>query len=103
MPMMTSIYCLCDPDSGINPSPETRRILSLSRLGKINSPETRKKISEATKGKHHFRHTEKAREKIAAFRRGRPLSTETKKKISEARIKYYERRANEAQYHNPLM
>lgn len=45
------------------------------------SPEHRKKIGEANRGK---RHSEAAREKVAAYRRGRLLSAETKAKIGVA-------------------
>lgn len=47
------------------------------------SEETRRKISEASRGR---RHTEEAREKMAAAKRGRKLPPETKAKMSAAAL-----------------
>jgi hypothetical protein len=54
---------------------------------RIISEETRKKISEAHKGRKHPPVTEEARKKMSDFQRNRirgPQSEETKRKISEA-------------------
>ena len=47
----------------------------------ICSEETRRKIGEAHKGKHH---TEESRRKMSEAQKGRTLSIETRKKLSEA-------------------
>lgn len=74
---------------GKHPSEETKkktrraRLERKKRLGYINSPETRKKISEAQKGK---KLSEKTKRKISIALRGKkkpPFTEEHKRKISE--------------------
>ena len=55
----------------------------LHNLGKCLSAETRRKLSEAKKGKHP---SEESRKKISEAKKGKHLSAETRKKMSEARI-----------------
>lgn len=69
-------------------SDETRKKISEAHKGKVHSEETRRKMSEAMKGKHH---TEETRRKLSEAQKGRPspikgatLSEETRKKMSEA-------------------
>ncbi len=52
--------------------------------GKHHTDETKKKISEKTKGR---KQTDEAKEKIGNFNRGKVLSEETKKKVSETKKK----------------
>jgi hypothetical protein len=71
---------------GKKASDETRRKLSLAmskrkeKYGYINSPETRKKVSDKQKGKII---SKEAREKISKGHKGKKLSKEHKNKISE--------------------
>jgi hypothetical protein len=60
---------------------ETRKKISEANRGKKRSQETRKKISEANRGKKRSQET---RKKISESNRGRKNSQETRKKISEA-------------------
>jgi group I intron endonuclease len=63
---------------------------NISLGGETSSPteETKRKISEAKKGKSSYnkgkRHSEETRKKLSEARKGITLSEETKKKISEA-------------------
>ena len=76
-------------ESKKNISDETRRKMSDSKKGKHHSEEHKKKIGEANKGKHHSEETKKkisesqSGEKHPMF--GKHLSEETKKKISESK------------------
>ena len=79
-----------DPDFGYNKSyggggcratEETRKKISDSSKGKIISEETRKKLIESHKGKTL---SEEQRRKISEALKGRIISEETRKKISEA-------------------
>jgi hypothetical protein len=74
---------------GILPSEETRKKLSDAQKGKNLSEEIRKKISEVQKGeKNHFygkHHSEETRKKIAEASKNRKHTEESKKKISEAK------------------
>ena len=63
-------------------SEETRKKISEARKGKTFSVETRKKISEANKGK---KHTAKTRQKMSETRKGQPCTDETRQKISQAK------------------
>lgn len=54
----------------------------IAERGFLNSPETRKKISEANKGR---RMSDSCRQKIANANRGRAMSESTKLKLAEAR------------------
>ena len=65
---------------------------SLHSKGKIVSEETRRKISEAQKGKPRSKESIKKRSETV---KGRHLSEETKKKISEARKKYLAKKRGE--------
>jgi len=79
-----------------NPSEEVRHKISVanigrpsSRKGKKNSAETRKKISEAMKGKQLWlgrKHTPETIEKLSVWHRGRKVSEETKKKMSASHM-----------------
>ena len=72
---------------------ETKKKMSLSRLkrkkelGYINSPESRKKMSETRKGEgnpfYNKHHSKKSRKKMSEAKKGRKASEETKRKISE--------------------
>lgn len=85
------MYGRTSPMKGKTLSEETRRKLSEAKKGKKRAPfseETRKKMSEAQKGeKNHFygkTHTEETRKKISEANKGRIFSEETRKKISES-------------------
>ena len=78
-----------------NPSAETRRKLSEARKGKKLSDETRRKMSEARKGEKHYlfgkTHTAETRQKMSEAQKGKKnhlfgktLSDETRRKLSEA-------------------
>ena len=54
-----------------------------SPLGCKRSIETRRRVSEARRGKHH---SEKTREKIAEAHRGKPLSADHRAKLSKAHM-----------------
>ena len=76
---------------GVTRSEETRRKLSEAKKGRTSnrkgvtlSDETRKKISEAKKGKKLKPFTEEHRKKMSEAKKGRRLSEETRKKISES-------------------
>tara|TARA_R110001606_G_scaffold727_3_gene2866 strand:+ start:104 stop:778 length:675 start_codon:yes stop_codon:yes gene_type:complete len=65
-------------------SEETRRKLSEASKGKTHTEETRKKLSEASKGRIH---TEESRRKMSELKKGRKrgsFTEETKRKMSEA-------------------
>ena len=66
-----------------NVSEETRKRMSEAQKGKVFSEETRRKLSEAGKRRTH---SEEARRKISEAKKGRELSEETKKKMGEAKI-----------------
>jgi hypothetical protein len=73
-----------DGASGSIRSEETRRKISESTKGKSPSEETRRKISESKKGKSP---SEETRRKISGeknHRYGKPISEETRRKISES-------------------
>ena len=60
---------------------------SLHHKGKLISEETKKKLSEASKGNKYalgYHHTDETRKKIREAREGKHRSDETKKKIGEA-------------------
>ena len=63
------------------PSAETRRKISEAQKGKKLSAEHRRKISEAHKGSTH---SEETRCKISEAKKGKPRSEETRRKLSEA-------------------
>lgn len=79
---------------------------SLMRMGRVVSEETKRKISETTKGRDGVKLTDEVKAKISVANKGkklsnetkinmskshigRKLSEETKKKISESHIKYW--------------
>ena len=80
-------------------SEETRKKLSEagkgrtppSQKGKPRSAETRKRMSEARHGKGGFQgktHSEETRKKMSEAHKGKTYSEETKRKVSEARKRY---------------
>lgn len=71
-------------NNGYIVSEETRRKLSEASKGKTHTEETRKKLSEASKGRIH---TEESRRKMSELKKGRKrgsFTEETKRKMSEA-------------------
>lgn len=64
-------------------SQETRNKMSLSHIGKVNSPEARIKISKAKKG---MLHSEESKNKISKANTGKIRSDEAKEKMRKARI-----------------
>ena len=70
-----------DGVSGAVVSDETRRKMSEALKGKPRSKEIRRKISEAHKGKTH---SEKSRRKISEAQKGKTFSEEHKRKLSES-------------------
>lgn len=69
-------------------SAETRKKMSESMKGKHHSEETRKKISEAQKGKKRGPFSEEHKKKMSESMKGKkhkPLSEETRKKMSTLR------------------
>lgn len=76
------LNCNDGGDGAFNPTPETRKKISQSRLGKkphpnASSPEARAKISKALKGRTF---TPEWREKISRANKGRRMSEEAKEK-----------------------
>ena len=71
-----------DGVSGAVVSDETRRKMSEALKGKPRSKEIRRKISEAHKGKTH---SEKSRRNMSESQKGKTHSEETKRKLSEAK------------------
>jgi len=85
---MTSLYNLTDGGEGNLgwiPTEETRGKIGIANSKRIISDETRKKLSEAGKGR---KHTEEAKKKIGLIHKGKIISEEAKKKIGEANSKY---------------
>lgn len=85
---MTSLYNLTDGGEGNLgwiPTKETRDKIGIANSKRIISDETRKKLSEAGKGR---KHTEEAKKKIGLIHKGKIISEEAKKKIGEANSKY---------------
>ena len=56
------------------------------KLGYINSPETRKKLSLANLGK---KHTEESKKKMSLAKIGRKLSNEHKQKLKDTNVKFW--------------
>jgi len=75
--------------SGWIPSDETKRKISDSkkgkRRGKIHSEESKRKISEARKGKPRSEETKRKMSESTKGRKGKHISEETRRKISEAK------------------
>ena len=63
-------------------NPFSRQHYSEAQKGRKHSQETKKKISEANKGKHHY--SAETRNKISEANKGKVFSEEHKKKISES-------------------
>jgi hypothetical protein len=70
-----------DGVSGAVVSDETRRKMSEALKGKPRSKEIRRKISEAHKGKTH---SEESRRNMSESQKGKTFSEETKRKLSES-------------------
>ena len=64
------------------PSEETRKKIGEAHKGKHHSAESKKKMSDAKKGKHL---SEEIKKKLSEAHKGKPKSEETKKKIAEAK------------------
>ena len=71
-----------DGASGAVVSDETRRKMSEALKGKPRSKEIRRKISEAHRGKTH---SEESRRNMSESQKGKTFSEETKRKLSEAK------------------
>ena len=71
-----------DGVSGAVVSDETRRKMSEALKGKPRSKEIRRKISEAHRGKTH---SEESRRNMSESQKGKTFSEETKRKLSEAK------------------
>ena len=76
----------------ISKSPEIRKKISQANKGRKHTEESKKKMSEARKGKckgenhpmYGKHHSEETKEKLRQINLGKKLSEETKKKMSEA-------------------
>ena len=75
-------------DGLLNPSPETRRKMSEAQKGKTLSEEHRRKISRSNKGSpgpwKGKKRSEATRRKMSEARKGKSLSKEHRRKLSEA-------------------
>lgn len=69
-------------NAGYKHSEETRRKISEAQKGKKLSEETRRKVSEGNKGKYV---SEETKRKISEAKKGKHLTEETKRKLSEVR------------------
>jgi endogenous inhibitor of DNA gyrase (YacG/DUF329 family) len=81
--------CVSTAQKGKHHSEETKKKMSDAQKGKNNhnygkhlSEEIKKKMSDANKGKHH---SEKTRKKISDANKGKHFSEDTRKKISKAK------------------
>jgi hypothetical protein len=63
-------------------SQETKDKISKANTGKVRTPEMRKHLSEARKAMR-FKHTEEAKQKMSAARKGKKLSPETIEKLKK--------------------
>ena len=101
---MICLYDSDDPEKGYN-SPkdrpynpkvsESHKGKSSGMRGKTHSEETKRKISEAHRGRHNIPHSEETKRKISEANRGRhniPHSEEAKRKMSEARRLYWQKK-----------
>lgn len=78
------LNCNDGGNGAFNPTPETRKKIGDSRRGKIgkpNSPEVRKKISNALKGREF---SAEWRQKLSEAKKGKTLSEEHKKNLGLA-------------------
>ena len=77
-----------DGSTGLVHSEESKRKLSEANKGKKLSEETKKKMSEAKKGKNHPMYGKKVsdetKRKMSEANKGKKFSEETKRKLSEA-------------------
>lgn len=84
---------------GVESTDETKRKISEARKGKVKSDESKRKMSEAKMGNQYslgFKHTDETKRKISEARKGKPLSEEHKRKLSEAMKRVWvERLSNE--------
>lgn len=95
--------------SGCIRSEETRKKMSEALKGKTHSEETRRKISEALKGKPHKPFSEEAKRHMSEAKKGKPhkpCSEEARKHMSEAAKKKakdpeYRKKLSEAQKGKP--
>ena len=76
-----------NPLFGKHPSEETKKKMSEAKKGRTFTEEHRRKMSEAKKGENHplfgHHHSEESRRKISAAKKGKHHSEETKKKMSD--------------------
>ena len=79
-------YNLTKGGEGEIPCEETRKKISDAHKGKHLSEEHRKKLRDAGKGRHH---SEESKKKISDANKEKHRSEETKKKISEVKKKLY--------------
>jgi len=91
--------------SGCIPSDETRRKLSEAGKGKTLSEEHRRKLSEASKGEKNHNYgkpkSEETRRKLSEAKKGKTASEESRKKMSESgKVKIFseEHRRNLSQW-----
>ena len=77
---LISFYHSNDPEYGYNNSVGGE----CSHLGCRHSEETRKKMSQSMKGKHHKPFSEETKRRMSEAHKGKPHSEETKRKISES-------------------
>lgn len=77
------------PARGRKLSAETRKKMSDAGKGRVFSGTHKMRLSEASKGNKSFlgrTHTEETRKKLSEINKGRPKSDETKRKLSAARM-----------------
>lgn len=79
-------YNLTEGGNGGVPCEETRKKISDAHKGKTLSEEHRRKLRDAGKGRHH---SEESKKKISDANKEKHRSEETKKKISEVKKKLY--------------
>jgi len=91
--VIKKICLICKKEFYVTPSKGDKKYCSrkcdvihrkrqFQKLGFLNSPETRKKISIAHKGKSWGKHTEKSKRKMSKAKKGKKLSDEQKKQMS---------------------
>ena len=75
---------LCLHFGGVPLTPEMRRKISDANKGKPKSEETKRKLSEAHKGKKASEETKRKMSEMRKGKKAKPFSEEHKKRISEA-------------------